>query len=181
MWSVLLPWNCFSYDSDSRLKHLSPVPAFFLGIILASLEPSWPGVLPLFEREPFSLEIHIRVFCYFLWYLFFFYHYILSFKFSISPFRIYSKWNFPFFSLPPSIHPKHHSPAFFFPTFNYESSKCAEKLKEQYNEPLHALQIQMWVFLFCFLFCCTIWNEVVICHFTGEHISLPLLKKTISL
>ena len=61
VWSVLLPWNCCSDDSDGRLKPLSSFTVFFLGIMLVSLEPSWLSVL-FFMILIFFFYHHISVF-----------------------------------------------------------------------------------------------------------------------
>ena len=172
VWSVLLPWNCCSDDSDGRLKPLSSLTVFFLGIMLVSLEPSW--------------------LYYFSWYLFFSSTIIfLCFRFIISPFRIYSKWScFPFFFLPPCLHPKRHFPAFLFPTFIMKLAHVQKNWKNGTVNNTHMLYtlIPTYTFFFAMLFKTKWWcvtSQYTLWpasrekgHFLYQHNTIMTPKKT---
>ena len=138
VWSILLPWNCCSDDSDGRLKPLSSFAAFFLGIMLVSLEPSWLSVLL------------------FMILIFFFYHHIPVFYiYYFTPFRIHSKWScFPFFFLPACLHPKRHFPAFLFPTFIMKLAHVQRNWKNGTVDNTHMLYTRIQTYTF-FLLCCS--------------------------
>lgn len=91
------------------------------GMSFVSIELSWWKVLPVFERKPFSAEIHILSFCYFLK-LFFFYHQFFYGKQLYS--SVWSCFPSPSSSGILSTPPSHLTPhPFFLSVFRKQTSR----------------------------------------------------------
>ena len=115
----------------------------------------------------------------------------LCFRFIISPFRIYSKWScFPFFFLPPCLHPKRHFPAFLFPTFIMKLAHVQKNWKNGTVNNTHMLYtlIPTYTFFFAMLFKTKWWcvtSQYTLWpasrekgHFLYQHNTIMTPKKT---